>query len=65
MIEILHVNQDNSVSSASDAGVKGGEFEPTAGTSTQPSIPLWVSKMSIWQMMAIGGIYTFQIGSLC
>ena len=38
---------------------------PTAGRLTQPSIPLWVGKMSTWQMMAIGRICAFQIGSLC
>ena len=37
---------------------------PTAGSLTQPSILLWVSKMSTWQMMAIGRICAFQIGSL-
>ena len=30
----------------------------------KPSIPLWVGKMSTWQMMAIGGICAFQIGTL-
>ena len=39
--------------------------KPTAGRLTQPSIPSWVSKMSTWQMMVIGGICAFQIGSLC
>ena len=34
------------------------------GQVTQPSIPLWVSKKSTWQMMAIGRICAFQIGSL-
>ena len=37
---------------------------PTAGRLTQPSIPPRVRKMSTWQMMAIGGICAFQIGSL-
>ena len=26
---------------------------------------MWVSKVSMWQMMMIGGIYAFKIGSLC
>ena len=37
----------------------------TASRLTQPSIPPMVGKMSTWQMMAIGGICAFQIGSLC
>ena len=32
---------------------------------TSASIPLWVGKMSTWQVMVIGGICAFQIGSLC
>ena len=40
------------------------QVQPT-GRLPQPSIPLWVSKISTRQMMAIGGICAFQIGSLC
>ena len=39
-------------------------LSPTAGRLTEPSIPLWISKMSMWQMMAIGRICAFQRGSL-
>ena len=56
-----YAGQDSSVSSVSDSCAKGGEFEPSE---TQPSIPLWVGKMSTWQMMVIGRICAFQIGSL-
>ena len=43
---------------------KVANSSPTASRLTQPSIPPWVSKMSAWQMMVIGRICAFQIGSL-
>ena len=39
-------------------------LSPNASRLTQPSIPPWVGKMSTCQMMVIGGICAFQIGSL-
>ena len=39
---------------------KYGEFVPPDSAFH----PLWVGKMSIWWVMAIGGICVFQIGSL-
>ena len=36
----------------------------TVGRLIEPSIPPLVRKMSTWQMMVIGGICAFQIGSL-
>ena len=38
-------------------------FDCYIGRLTLSSIPPWVSKMSTWQMMVIGGICTFQIGN--
>ena len=39
-------------------------LSPTTGRLIQPSIPPWVGKMSTWQMMVIGRVCAFQIGSL-
>ena len=43
---------------------KVASSSPAACRLTQPSIPLWIGKMSTWQMMVIGRVGAFQIGSL-
>ena len=61
---LSHSRSDITVSSVTESCAKGGEFEPTASRLTQPSIPPWVCKMCTWQMIVMGRICAFQIGSL-
>ena len=43
---------------------KVASSSPIAGRLTQPSISLWVCKMSTWWMMVIGGMCAIQIDLL-
>ena len=43
---------------------KVASSSPSASRFTKSSIPPWVCKLSTWQMMVIGEICAFQIGSL-